>query len=242
MPLVILLHGYGSNGIGHDAYFQLSSVTKARGVALAIPNGTPDHTGKMFWNATEACCDFDELPVDDVATLDGIIDDAASKAPIDRARVYIIGHSNGAFMAHRYACDRSDRVAAIVALAGVPSLDALRCNGKGVSVLQVHGDADRIIAYAGGKSFGNGKPYPSAEDAVAAWAVRDGCKGARKANGPPVDFDLEVAGPETTRESYDCPAGVDVSLWHMHGSGHVPKFDKRFATAAIEFLLAHVKR
>lgn len=242
LPLVILIHGYGSGGIGHDAYFRLSSVTKVRGLALAIPDGTRDHTGKLFWNASEACCNFDELPVDDVGYLDSIIEDAATKTNIDRKRVYLIGHSNGAFMAHRYACEHSERVAAIVALAGVPWDDARRCEGKGVSVLQVHGDADHVIDFLGGRSFGNGKRYPSAEAAVTLWAARDGCGTTRHPTSAPVDFDLDVPGAETSREAYDCPPGLDVALWRMHGSGHVPRFDARFASAAIDFLLAHVKR
>jgi polyhydroxybutyrate depolymerase len=241
MPLVILIHGYGSSGAGHDSYFGLSRQTKARGVLLAIPDGTPDHTGKEFWNATEACCNFYDATVDDVAYLDTVIADASLKQHVDPKRVFIIGHSNGAFMAHRYACERSDRIAAIVALAGVPWSDTARCTGKVVSVLQVHGDADRIIDFLGGHSFGNGKPYPSAEAAVAMWASRDACSTTRHASGAALDLDLAVPGAETTREAYDCPAGVDVALWRMRGSGHVPQFDARFMTVALDFLLSHPK-
>lgn len=209
---------------------------------LAIPNGTRDHTGKLFWNATDACCDFDDdkKSVDDVAYLDAIVDDVARRAALDASRVYVIGHSNGAFMAHRYACDRSARVAAIVALAGVPPNDATACAGKNVSVLQVHGDADTIIAFEGGRSFGNGAPYPSAEVAVASWAKRDACGATRHSEGA-IDLDLGLAGAETTRESYDCPDGLAVSLWRMRGGGHVPRFDARFANAAVDFLLKHHK-
>lgn len=238
MPLVVLLHGYGSSGDGHESYFNLAKLAKAHGVMLAIPNGTRDHKGLLYWNASEACCDFDKAPVDDVAYIDAILDDVAKKKPLDATRVYIVGHSNGAFMAHRYACERSTRVAAIVALAGVPWADPARCEGHGVSVLQVHGDADAVIAYAGGKSFGNQEPYPSAESAVEMWAARDGCS-ARHSAGPAVDFDLGVPGPETTREAYTCPAGVDVALWRMHGSSHVPRLDARFVNAALDWLLAH---
>jgi polyhydroxybutyrate depolymerase len=109
--------------------------------------------------------------------------------------------------------------------------------------LQIHGDADRVIAFDGGKSFGNGAPYPSAESTVANWAKRDGCGAKRHADGV-VDLDLAVPGAETTRESYDCAGGsskVDVSLWRMHGSGHVPSVDARFTNAMLDFLLRHHK-
>ena len=47
---------------------------------------------------------------------------------VDPGRVCLIGHSNGGFMSHRFACDRADLVAAIVSLAGVPTgSDLGRC-------------------------------------------------------------------------------------------------------------------
>ncbi|HEY1955611.1 MAG TPA: alpha/beta fold hydrolase [Polyangiaceae bacterium] len=242
MPLVVLLHGYGSSGANHDTYFGLSALTKKRGVLLAIPDGTRDHKGLLFWNATDACCDFDQLPIDDVAYLDALVTDVERRAHVDPARIYVIGHSNGAFMAHAWACEPGSRVAAIVALAGVPWNDAAKCENRGVSVLQVHGDADRVIAFEGGRSFGNGNPYPSADATVAAWAARDGCSGPLRAIGSPVDFDGAVPGAETSESRYTCPIGLDVELWRMHGSGHVPRFDARFAGAALDFLLAHDKK
>jgi len=240
LPLVVLLHGYGSSGRGHEGYFGLSRVTRARGVLLAVVDGTRDPTGKQFWNATDACCNFYGSAVDDVAYLGAVLDDIERENRVDPTRIYLLGHSNGAFMAHRFACDEGARVAAIVALAGVPPIDAAACASKGVSVLQVHGDADGVIAYRGGKSFGNGKPYPSADDAVREWARRDGCGATRAAAGPALDLDRAVAGAETTRERFEgCPAGVDVELWTMHGSGHVPSFGPRWADAAVDFLLRH---
>ena len=37
------------------------------------PDGTMDAIGNRFWNATDACCNFDGLPVDDVAFLRGLM-------------------------------------------------------------------------------------------------------------------------------------------------------------------------
>lgn len=38
--------------------------------------------------------------------------------------VYLVGHSNGAFMAYGYACEHTVRVAAIAGLAGAMLTDA----------------------------------------------------------------------------------------------------------------------
>src|SRR5688572_27262361 len=105
VPLVVLLHGYTSNGAQQAAYFGLPAVADKEGFLLATPDGTRDRLGNRFWNATDACCDFFRSGVDDVAYIDAVIDDIAAKYPVDPARVFVAGHSNGAFMAHRYACD-----------------------------------------------------------------------------------------------------------------------------------------
>ena len=113
MPLVILLHGYSVTGFLEDAVFGLGRIADAKGFLFAYPNGTKDKGGNHFWNATDACCNFDGSTVDDVTYLDAVIDDMSARYNVDSKRVYVTGHSNGGYMAHRYACDRASRVAAM---------------------------------------------------------------------------------------------------------------------------------
>ena len=66
-----------------------------------------------------ACCDKYDAKPDDVGYLTGLIDEIiAAGWPVDPKRIYLFGHSNGGYMAHRMACDRADRIAAIICLAG----------------------------------------------------------------------------------------------------------------------------
>ena len=46
-------------------------LARRRGLVLVAPDGTLDPRGHRFWNATDACCDFFDHPVDDVAYLRG---------------------------------------------------------------------------------------------------------------------------------------------------------------------------
>src|SRR5512135_1253101 len=96
-PLLILLHGYGVNGAVEENYLGLSALVATNGVFLAAPNGLIDQTGSPFWNATDACCNFYGSTVDDVAYLRGLIRDISHDYKIDPKRVYLWGHSNGAF-------------------------------------------------------------------------------------------------------------------------------------------------
>ncbi|MEW6472061.1 MAG: alpha/beta fold hydrolase [Actinomycetota bacterium] len=241
VPLVVLLHGYTSNGAQQAAYFGLPAVADEAGFLLATPNGTRDRLGNRFWNATDACCDFFRSGVDDVTYLDAVIDEITAKHPVDPARVFVVGHSNGAFMAHRYACDRADRVAAIITLAGMQWKDQSHCRpASAVSVLHVHGRNDMTVRYEGG--YTPAAAYPGAVETVAAWAAHAGCGGQSAATGRRFDLDRSVPADETVEEAWSgCPTGVGMGLWTIESGGHVPAFNEQWAQAIWEFMSTHAK-
>ncbi len=242
LPLVVLLHGYGANGTGQEAYFSLREQVAMKRFFLALPNGTTDPAAKNFWNASGACCNFYRSPVDDVAYLRALIADMKSRYNIDSSRVYVIGHSNGGFMTHRLACEMSDQIAAVMSLAGAGPITASQCApAQPVHVLQVHGDRDATILYPGGTALSPGaEGYPGAEQTVADWALRNGCAMARSSAGADLDLDSVVAGAETTREAHTgCRAGGSAELWRIRGGGHIPAFTTAWAPAVIDWLYAH---
>jgi len=221
-PLVLMLHGYSVPAIQQAAYFQITLDVEEHGYLLAYPDGTIDSSGKPFWNATDGCCNFDNSPVDDVAYLNAVLDDVAAQFNVDPKRIFLLGHSNGGFMSHRFSCEHGDRVAAMVSLAGAQWSDPSRCPAAdAVSVLQIHGDNDSIINFNGGMNSGL-TIYPSAGMTVAVWAAKNGCTGPIM---PGTAFDLvsSLAGAETTPSAYaDCPAGGAVELWQIAGGSHIP--------------------
>jgi polyhydroxybutyrate depolymerase len=96
IPLVIVLHGFGAGGYTQAAYFGLASLVEEKKFLLVAPDGTPDSKGRRFWNAVDTCCDFDKTGVDDVKYITGLVDEIATKWTVDRKRVFLVGHSNGA--------------------------------------------------------------------------------------------------------------------------------------------------
>jgi len=235
--LVVVLHGYGSNGRAQADYFGLPADAEEHGYLLAYPDGLVDPGGSRFWNATDACCNFYGNPVDDVAYLGAVIDDVAAHYTVDPKRVFVIGHSNGGFMAHRLACEIGGRLAAVVSLAGATWQNPATCTAAAaVNVLQVHGDADRTILYGGSVS------YPSAAQTVAIWAQKNRCAGALQPVGADQDLDLQVPGPETRIESYDgCLAGGAVDLWTITGGGHIPGLGASWGDEVWSYFSSHPK-
>lgn len=253
-PLVVMLHGYGADGASQENYyFKLTAMSEAKTFLYAYPNGMVGtvgwSAGYRFWNATDACCDFFHLNPDDVAFFDAVVDDISSKYNVDAKRIFVVGHSNGGFMAHRLACDRSSRVAAIVSIAGAQWLDPDNCRpDQLVSVVEMHGDQDVVggnnpypIDYNGGSTSEGA--YPSAHQTVSTWAQKNGCSGTLADTGQLLDLVPSLPGAETRIDAFtNCPPGIDVQLWTIQGGGHMDPLDTTaFGEAMWQFMMAHAK-
>ena len=167
-PLIISLHGYGGSSRLQNYYVRLHTFQNDLGYVYATPDGLKDSKGKGYWNASEFCCDFDQSDVNDIDFVKELIAKIKNTAEIGRInpkKVYLIGYSNGAFLASRLACSSSIDIAGIVTISGTSDLRGL--NGellneveldcehqRPVPVLHVHGDEDTTIAYDG---FDNGR-------------------------------------------------------------------------------------
>ncbi|WP_328323682.1 prolyl oligopeptidase family serine peptidase [Kribbella sp. NBC_00382] len=245
-PLLIVLHGYGSSGREHEAYFRLRDAAERRGMITAYPDGTTDSTGSQYWNATDACCGFDQSGVDDSGYLLGVVAAIKAHGAVDPQRIFLIGHSNGGFMTYRMACDHAEVVAAIISLAAATFAHDADCHpSEEVSVVEIHATADKVIAFSGG-SISGAAAYPGALETVKTWARYDGCgpAGSKSPKRVDVDADLSVAGDrsEATIETWSgCGHGAVVELWTMPGGVHAPTISTAFPDAALDFLLAHPK-
>ncbi len=172
------------------------------------------------------CCDFDHTGVDDVAYIDAIISDMSIHYNVDPQRIFLVGHSNGGFMSHRFACDRASRIAAIVSLAGAVWSDPSKCQpAEPVAVLEVHGNMDTEVPYDGATQ--NGLVLPSALQTVTTWAQKNGCGMTPDSSGAPLDLDGNLPGAETTPQVFpNCQPGGAAALWTINGGSHVPDLNR----------------
>lgn len=199
-PLVVMLHGgFGSAEQAEDSY-GWNAVADREHFRVAYPDGL-----NRAWNVGAGCCGRPGRDgVDDVGFVAAVVADVAGTDP---GRVYATGISNGGMLSHRLACD-TDLFAAIGPVAGTllgPCPDP-----RPVSVLAVHGLADRAVRFDGAPGTGvaeiDGPPVPAV---LAAWRAADRCPAPT----------VTRSGPVTTSTA-DCPDGRTVSLVTVDGAGH----------------------
>lgn len=246
-PLVIGLHGLGGSGEGFERYFNLDVLVDELGFVGAFPDGSeenrPSHP-RHFWNANDQCCDFYGSGVDDVAYIDDIITDMTTRFHVDPKRVYLVGHSNGAYMAYRFSCDRASRVAAIVSSAGAMWNDASRCRpSEPVAVLEIHGTADEVVPYAGGALGDVAGAVKPVHETLSNWVGFDHCSSVAETGTPLMDLIVDedpTVGAETSVERWGGCRGVE--LWTVHGGAHSPQFRQPAVARKLgAWLLAHPK-
>lgn len=221
-PLLLFFHGLGGSGPQAFDILRLEAFARKRGIFVVAPSGDIDRVGRRYWNAHPACCDFDERGIDHTARIRALIDELLATHPIDPSRVFVMGFSNGGFLAHRLGCLLGDRLAGIVSVAGAGPEPSLGCvTPRRLRVLEVHGDADQTVFYEGGTLFGRKDvTYASADDSLADWAKRLGCRGTASA-GERRDLYPTSPGDDTdTRGFGDCEHG-SVALWTVRGGTHM---------------------
>lgn len=101
VPLVVALHGAGGDeNMFMDAYGagQIKKFAEERGFVAVSPSTVVISSG--------------------AENLDRLVEDIARDYPIDRTRVFVLGHSLGAVAASRFAAARGDRIAGAACIAG----------------------------------------------------------------------------------------------------------------------------
>ncbi len=184
-PITLLLHGNG--GVADRTIGQWP--THLPGHLLVAPQGY-----QRSWNVST-----ERSKAPDVAFLGAVLDDVVRRYPrADRAQVSVIGTSNGAGMVYRLLIE-GDRAVPMQAAVGLVSsmttgqfheqrfwkradettdrYDTAVLPVQGRRILTVHGTADTVVPYGGGR--GPGGIHLSAQQTAYAWAAHQGFRAAQ---------------------------------------------------------------
>ena len=211
MPLVFNWHGLGSTASGQQLYSELPAKGDEAGFIVVAPQVL----------VSQAQHNFTKSPAraDDVAFTGDMLDELQAELCIDAARVFSTGMSNGAQMSIRLACNLSERIAAVAAVAGAyypPFAVGFQEPGcvstRPAALIAFHGTADDAFPFTGGQGI-FGLIYRSFEDEIMPeWAAHNGCT-----VGPvhePVTANVRLVRYE------ECDENATVELYVVEGGGH----------------------
>jgi polyhydroxybutyrate depolymerase len=199
-PLILNLHGSGSNAVQQSVYSDLPRRGGAQGYVVVTPDAIAAN-----WQLTATGTD-DEF-------LNALVDDVEANYCIDLDRVHAAGMSLGAWKTGLEGCQHPDRFASI-ALVTVE----VHPNDCGpTAVVAFHGTADRTVPYGEGgepgiEVRGRNGGLPGARHNIAQWAEAAGCD---------PDPHIERIGDDVEHRTYGgCDAGTGVELYTIEGGGH----------------------
>jgi len=231
VPVVLLLHGGGGDANSLIRSSGMDAIAAREGFITVYPEGIGKKVGRKrfsVWNGGRCCGKAKDENIDDVGYLAEVIRRVKKDYRVDPNKVFMTGHSNGAIMSYRFACDRPKLISAIAPVGSVG--DPRTClPKKKLSVLHIHGKLDACARFEGGKDCGGCfetffrglglKRYKqkrhaceSAPNHTARWQKNLGCK--KKPTR------IQTRGPALCTFHEDCENGGTLGYCFIEGMGH----------------------
>jgi len=160
-PVVLSLHGLGSNPKTQNAASGFEPMSDREGFILVTPDGG------FGWRFMQSARD------DNTAFLRAVVASVSADLCVDSKRIYATGKSTGGFMSSWFACAAPGVVAAIAPVSGMYEPTA---GCKPIPIMEFHGTADTTIPFAGGFVLMLGN-YPGAVAVMQSWAHLNLCAG-----------------------------------------------------------------
>ena len=209
-PLVLVFHGGGGHAATMPNFTHFDRLADQEGFLVAYPESF-----NKSWNDTRGLS-----PADDVGFIRALIAEVQRVHNTDPKRTYAAGISNGGFFSNRLACDLTDKLAAIAAVAAtMPETLVPVCHPSApISVLFMHGSKDPLVHIDGGPVSRNRGAAVSLAQAAEFWRKWDEASAQPTVENLPSQTD---DGTSVRREVYaGGKHGTEVVVYVIDGGGH----------------------
>jgi polyhydroxybutyrate depolymerase len=210
-PLLLVLHGRLGTPSGMVRLADFRPIANREGVILVYPEGV-----NRSWNDGRENTPSHRQGIDDVAFIDQLITYMIKRYPVNAARVYVTGMSNGGFMTSTLGCALGERIAAIaVVAASIGRQDTCEPTIP-LPVMYIQGTKDPVVPYTRGK-LKKDSIY-SHQEALDHWIAIDGCAPKAKTTEKP---DSAGDGTSIIRQVYvNAKTGIEVVGITVQNGGH----------------------
>lgn len=151
-PLLLLLHGYGSN---EDDLFSFATELPEEYYIISARAPYDLQYGSYAWYAINFDADQNKFSDHEQAKVSrdliaGFIDELIDNYPIDAQKVTLIGFSQGAILSYAVALSYPEKVQKVVAMSGYLNLeivadDYLKNSFNNLKIFASHGTGDQVI-------------------------------------------------------------------------------------------------
>ncbi len=213
IPMVVMLHGrFGTAKRMLDNY-KMNQIADREKFMVLYADGF-----QKSWADGRGSGPADKNKIDDVKFLETIILEVSETHSVDKARIFIAGHSNGGFMTQRMLLEKTHLFRAGVSVTAHISKNIIQSlkPKKSVSIAFISGTKDPLVPYYGGFIL-DGEEVLSAEESVRKWVNWNAC------NPKPELKSINEKSDETKLEIYsysDCADKTSVKLYKIIGAGH----------------------
>lgn len=155
--ILIGLHGFGG-GAKTFAYYTALHNSVDKDTLVIYPNAIkPSSKGvRPGWNSGFCCGSGWVEKVDDVAFIEELINKYSKEYNIKNKDIFLVGFSNGAFMAERFATDKPQLIGGVIAASGTIGTTRNSLDPKTpVPILLMHGALDKTVPFNGGAVSSN---------------------------------------------------------------------------------------
>ena len=203
LPLVVVLHGRGQQpwtAVRATGFLPFARKSQA---VLLYPDGL-----SRSWNAGAGCCGMaGNRSTPDTAFVTAVVADAVHGLPVDPARVYLVGYSNGGKLAWLLTCTHPALFAAVATYGAAPLAPCPATQGP--PSLMAVGVHDPVLPIGG--EPGAHPALPSARVAAGWLARRDRCTAAPATS---------TVGGAVLQHWTGCGADTEVELAVYPGADH----------------------
>jgi len=151
LPVVLVFHGGGGGAEWMaNRSSELTRTLTGAGYAVVYMNGsTKRRTEKLrTWNAVLCCAYAAKAKINEAAYADAVIEEVDARLDIDRTRIFLMGHSNGAMLSYRLAGQMQTAPRAIAPISGAIFADQPDVPDR-TSIFMYHAVDDEVLSYDG---------------------------------------------------------------------------------------------